>query len=79
MARDKSDRATRDLLNPNPVGGYRPGAGRPKKAEVKVKIGWSVSSEAKKNIEQLASGKNYSPSELLDYIMKKASTAPAKV
>jgi len=76
MPKDKSDVATIDIFNPNKHGGYRAGSG-PKPSEIKkVKLGWSVTSEAKSNIETLAEGKDYSAAELLDYIMKNQKKSP---
>lgn len=79
MARDKSDNATRDLLNPNPHGGFRTGAGRKPSETKKTKLGWYVTDDAKKNIELMAADKDYTPSELLDYLMKTAEQAPLKL
>lgn len=76
MAKEKNDKATRDMLNPNQHGGYRAGAGRKSGSIDKVKIGWHVSREVKIGFEALAEGKDYSPSELLEYLMKKTKKAP---
>lgn len=79
MAKDKSDRATIDLLNPRSHGGYRPGSGRKKGDLDKIKLGWSVTKEAKENLERLSKGKDYTPSELLNHLMISATTAPKKI
>ena len=79
MARDKSDNATRDRLNPNPHGGFRTGAGRKPSDTKKTKLGWYVTTDAKKNIESLAADKNYTPSELLDHLMRAIEQAPSEL
>lgn len=77
MAKQEKDKATRDILNPNQHGGFRSGAGRKKNTKVeKTKLGWYVTSEAKNNIQELAKNKDYTPAELVDYLMKKLKKAP---
>lgn len=76
MAKDLSDKATIDLLAPNPRGGYRPRAGRKPSSEKKVKIGWHVSVAAKNNIEKLAKEKKCTPSEILNRLMLRAKELP---
>lgn len=76
MSKDKTDTATIDLLNPNKHGGYRSGSGRKKGVIEKVKVGWSVTKEAKKRIESLSKDKPYSPSEYLNHLMINAENPP---
>lgn len=76
MSKDKTDTATIDLLNPNRHGGYRSGAGRKKGVVEKVKVGWSVTREAKEKIEDLSKGKPYSPAEYLNHLMVNAKNPP---
>lgn len=79
MAKDRTDTATIDLLNPNPHGGFRRGAGRKKSVIQKVKIGWHITKEARDHLETLVDGKPYSPSELIDYLIKNTQSCPSSL
>lgn len=79
MAKDKTDKATIDILNPHSKGGYRPGSGRKPSGISKVKVGWHVTKEAKDNVMLLSEGKPYSPSDLLDYLMINLKEAPDSI
>jgi hypothetical protein len=80
MAKDKTDNATQDILNPNRHGGFRRNAGRKKNNDrSKVKLGWYISVEAKQNLELLAADREYSASEFLDHIMRNTLEAPEKL
>lgn len=70
MAKDKSDKATRDLLNPNPRGGFRVGAGRKRsRTPNKVKIGWRISSEVKGEIEEIAKSDGCSAGDIVEKML----------